>query len=384
MLNFIFYNPTKIYFGKGQVSCLGEELRERASVVLMVSGRGSIKANGIYDDVIGQVGLAGVELVELSGVCPNPRLSVVKDGISICRKERVDFILAVGGGSVIDAAKAIAAGARYDGDVWDFFETGARPRKAIPVGTVLTVAATGTEMNPNTVITNEEQGKKYSFGSDVIRPVFSILDPVYTFTVNKMHTAAGVADIMAHVFEYYLVPLSGSGLQDSMAEAVIKTCIEYAPLVMSDPCDYVARANILWASTMALNGTIGRGKISDWVLHAIEHKISAIYDISHGQGLAIILPAFMAMTARRYGEERLESYGRNVWGLEGDNIPDRAIEKTRQFFNSLGLPSRLEDKDISDEYFDQIADDAVNIRPRLDELQQLTKNDIIEVLKNSI
>jgi len=296
----------------------------------------------------------------------------------------VDFILAVGGGSVIDAAKAIASGVKYQGDVWDFFETGTGPEEALPVGAVLTVAATGTEMNPNTVITNEETCQKYSFGSDVIRPVFSILDPAYTFTVNRKHTAAGIADIMAHVFEYYLVPTEGASLQDSVAEAVLKTCIGYGPVVMEEPDNYEARANILWASTLALNGIVGRGKISDWVLHAMEHEISAIYDISHGVGLAVILPAFMKMTGERYGDRMLNTYGKNVWGIEGDGVAQNVIAKTREFFDLLGLPARLQEVGIDDKAFDQIADNAIKVRPDIEGVTQITKDDIIEILRNSL
>ncbi len=386
MLNFTFHNPTVIYFGKGQVKALEEELRQRASKVLVVTGRGSVKKYGIFDDVIGRIKEAGVEYVELSGIRPNPRLASVHEGIKLCGKEGVDFILAVGGGSVIDAAKAIAAGTKYDGDVWDFFETDAGPADALPVGTVLTVAATGSEMNPNTVITNEPLGRKLSMSSPVIRPVFSVLDPEYTYTVNNYHTAAGVADIMAHVFEYYFSPIAHTEVQDALAEALLKTCVRFGPRVLDRPRDYDARANIMWASTLALSGLTGRGKMSDWTAHAIEHEISAVYDISHGAGLAIILPAFMKVVSEKYGPDKFAEYGRNVWGIAGDDAEvaaAEAIDRTREFFKEMGLPPKFSDANISDEYFEKITNNVISERGTIEHFEQLSGEDVRRVLELS-
>lgn len=384
MLNFTFYNPTTIYFGRGQVRALGDELSERARKVLIVTGSGSVKRSGIFDDVLREIKRSGASYEELAGICPNPRLSSVYKGIEMARKSGADLILAVGGGSVIDAAKTIAAGAPYKGDVWDFFEKGVAPEDALPVGAVLTLAATGSEMNANAVITNEEAKRKLALSSPLIQPVFSILDPVYTFTVNSYHTAAGVADIMAHVFEYYLSPISNADMQDAVGEAILKVCVEWGPVACNKGGDYDARANILWASTLALNGTVGRGKAADWTCHMIEHEVSALNDMSHGAGLAILLPAFMTVVSAKYGPGQVARYGRNVFGIKGVNDADtaeKASEATRRFFDSIGLPSGLTRAGIPPEDFPGIAKRALETRERVMDFDQLTERDIIRVLE---
>ncbi|MFQ5952422.1 MAG: iron-containing alcohol dehydrogenase [Candidatus Omnitrophota bacterium] len=388
MLNFTFHVPTTIYFGKGQVVALEEELKARAKKVLIVTGRGSVKKHGIFDQVIAQVKRAGADYVELTGIQPNPRLKSIHKGIELCRKEEVDFILAAGGGSTIDAAKAIAVGVKYKGDVWDFFEKKATPSDALPVGTVLTLSATGSEMNPNAVITNEKTKHKTAISTPLVRPVFSVLDPEYTFTVNKYHTAAGVADIMAHIFENYLTPVPGSDVQDRMAEALLKICIHYGPVVCEHPEDYNARANIMWASSLALNGTIGRGKISDWACHAIEHEVSAYYDISHGAGLAVLLPNWMRVILKQDRQQRFLEYGINVWGVsrteEKSDITFEAMDRTREFFDSLGLPSKLDEFKVIDEYFENMADRIIETRPSMEHFRQLSREDIIKILDMSL
>jgi alcohol dehydrogenase YqhD (iron-dependent ADH family) len=389
MLNFTFHVPTTVYFGKGQIKALRDELKKRAKKVLVVTGKGSAKKYGIFDQVIEEVKAAGSDYVELSGIQPNPRLESVYRGIELCRKEEVDFILAIGGGSAIDAAKAIALGVKYDGDVWDFFERTSTPSDALPVGTILTLAATGSEMNTNSVITNEKTRHKTSAGSPLARPVFSILDPEYTFTVNKYHTAAGVADVMAHIFEIYLSPIQGSDVQDRIAEALLKTCIRYGPVVCENPKDYNARANIMWTSSLALNGTIGRGKISDWVCHAIEHEVSAYYDISHGAGLAILLPNWMkVISEHKERAEKISEYGENVWNIRGNisgaDIVNETIEKTGEFFSSLGLPSRLTELGVSDDYFDKMAERIIETRGYIEYFRQLSGEEIIRILKMSL
>lgn len=388
MLNFEYHNPTIIYFGKGQVAVLEEELAKRAKKVLIVTGQGSVKKNGIFDQVLEQIKRAGVSFIELSGIEANPRLKSVYTGIELARKENVDFILAVGGGSVIDAAKTIAVGVEYEGDVWDFFENDIKPTSALPLGTVLTLAATGSEMNPNAVITRLDTKRKLALSTPFMRPVFSILDPEYTFTVNKYHTAAGIADVMAHVFEYYLSPIPHTELQDTLSEALLKTCVQSGPITCEKPHDYNARSNIMWASTLALNGLIGRGKISDWVCHAIEHEVSAISDISHGAGLAVLLPGFMKVVYQKYGVKKFCKYGTNVWGI-GKNkndtvVAEESIEKTKEFFTSLGLPSKLSELDISSEHFETITDNVIKRRPELEHFKQLSQEEIQRVLELSI
>ncbi len=389
MQNFTHCIPTTVYFGKGQVKALSEELRKRAKRILIVTGRGSVKKYGIFDDVIKQVKKAGIEYVELSGIKGNPRLKSVYRGIEICKKECADFILAVGGGSVIDTAKTIAAGVKYSGDVWDFFikDKGLFPADALPIGCVLTIAATGSEMNENAVITKEDTRRKLAFGSPLLRPVFSILDPEYTYTVNKYHTAAGVADIMAHVFEQYFSHTPAYA-QDRMAEALLKTCIHYGPIVCEKPRDYDARANIMWASSLALNDLIGEGKEQDWASHGIEHELSAVYDISHGVGLAIIAPNWMRHVLSKKTLKKFLEYGINVWDIEEDKnemaIANEAIDKSRKFFNSLGLPSKLSEVNISDEKFEDMAKNAIKHYGQVGSFKRLSEKDIIQILNMSL
>ncbi len=389
MQNFTHCIPTTVYFGKGQVKALSEELRKRAKRILIVTGRGSVKKYGIFDDVIKQVKKTGIEYVELSGIKGNPRLKSVYQGIEICKKQCVDFILAVGGGSVIDTAKTIAAGVKYSGDVWDFFikDKGLFPADALPIGCVLTIAATGSEMNENAVITKENTRRKLAFGSPLLRPVFSILDPEYTYTVNKYHTAAGVADIMAHVFEQYFSHTPAYA-QDRMAEALLKTCIHYGPIVCEKPRDYDARANIMWASSLALNDLIGEGKEQDWASHGIEHELSAVYDISHGVGLAIIAPNWMRHVLSKKTIKKFVEYGINVWDIEKNkdkmDIANEAIDKSRNFFNSLGLPSKLSEVNIPDEKFEDMAKNAIKHYGQVGSFKQLSKEDIVEILRMSL
>lgn len=388
MLNFTFFNPTKIYFGKGQISNLRTELKGRYKKALIVTGGGSVKRNGVFDDVIRQLKDAAVSYCELEGVKPNPRLKSVHEGIEIARQEQVDFILPVGGGSVIDAGKAIAAGVPYKGDVWDFYEGASSPLSALPVGAVLTLAATGTEMNHNSVITKEDSKRKLPLRTPVIQPKFSILDPVYTITVNKFHTAAGVADIMAHIFEGYLPPATRAYTQDSLAEGLLRTCTRFGPAVLKRPEDYEARANILWASTLALNGLLGSGKEADWTIHMAEHEVSAIYDISHGAGLAVLIPNFMKIAADKYGPYRIAEYGRNVWGIRADvsdrEIADEAICKTREFFDFLDLPSTLGEMNIFSENIDMMAERAVDVRAKIGKLDQMTVREVRKMLELSL
>ncbi len=388
MLNFRHHIPTIVYFGKGQISALSDELKSRAKKILIVTGEGSIKKYRIFDDAIEQVNKAGIAYTELSGIKPNPRLESVYKGINICRKENLDFILALGGGSVIDAAKAIAMGVKYSGDVWDFFTKDISCQAALPVGVVLTLAATGSEMNGNTVITREDTQRKLAYSSGLLRPAFSILDPEYTFTVNKYHTAAGVVDIMAHVFEQYFSRTKASGVQDRLAEALLKVCIKYGPVACKKPDNYDARANIMWAGSLALNDLIGEGKQQDWASHAIEHELSAEYDISHGAGLAIIIPNWMKHVLTTKTSWRFVEYGVNVWGLKKNKdkfkTANKAIEKTREFFTSLGLPSKLSQLEISGERFKGMAKNAIVSWGRVGSFKQLTEKDIVRILKASL
>ena len=388
MQNFKYDIPTIIYFGKGEVKALGPELVKRSKKVLIVTGRGSVKRNGIFTSVTKELSKVNIPYIELSGIMPNPRLKSVYEGIEICKREKVDFILAVGGGSVIDAAKAIAAGAKYDGDVWDFFSKGISPKEAIPLGTVLTLSATGSEMNGNSVITKEDAKRKLAFGSPAVRPVFSVLDPENTYTVDKYNTAAGVVDIMVHVFEQYFSHTKGSDVQDRMAEGLLKVCVKYGPIVCKDPQNYQARANIMWAGSLALNDLIGNGKEEDWASHAIEHELSAVYDISHGAGLSIVSPSWMKNVLGKDTLEKFIGYGVNVWNIDKKKdkmkIAKESIEKTEEFFKSLGMPTRLKDIDIADKDFDKMAKNALSDWGQIGAFKKLAEKDIVDILKKAL
>lgn len=290
MDNFTYWNPTKLIFGRGEVEKLAEEVKQYGRNVLLVYGGGSIKRNGLYDQVISILEKAGATVHELPGVEPNPRVATVNKGVAICKENDIDFLLAVGGGSVIDCTKAIAAGAKYDGDAWDIVTKKHIPADALPFGTVLTLAATGSEMNSGSVITNWETNEKYGWGSPLVFPKFSILDPVNTFTVPKDHTIYGIVDMMSHVFEQYFHHTENTPYQDRMCESLLKTVIETAPKLIEDLENYELRETILYTGTIALNGMLSMGARGDWATHNIEHAVSAVYDIPHAGGLAILFP----------------------------------------------------------------------------------------------
>lgn len=388
MNNFIFSQPTKIYFGKGQIQNLSHELKPRAKKILIVTGRGSVKKYSLWPDVISQIKKSGVKWVELAGVYPNPHLREVYQGIDLCRKEKIDCILAVGGGSVIDTAKAISAGVLYKGDVWDFFAYDAVVQKTVPLGVILTLAAAGSEMNGNMVITKKETEQKLVSGSASLCPVFSILDPCYTMSVGPYQSAAGVVDIMVHVFEQYFSLTPHTAVSDYLAEALMKVCIEYGPVVYKNPKDYNARSQIMWTSSLALNGLIALGKESDWATHYIEHEISAIYDVPHGVGLAVLSPCWMRHVLNKKTVARFVRYGENVWGLKRKKDPftfaQCAIEKTRQFFSSLGMPTRLKDIHIGKERIQEMAQKTIKHNPRLGSFQRLHQKDVAAILTQAL
>lgn len=382
MQNFTFYSPTRIFFGQGQVEALGPQVKQHGSKVLLLYGKGSIKRNGIYDAVTAQLNAHGIPFLELSGVDPNPRITTVRLGAEMCRQHNLDFILAVGGGSVIDCAKGIAAAALYDGDPWDFWAWKTRVTQALPLGAVLTLSATGSEMNNGTVITNEELEEKRGAGGDPLFPKFSILDPTYTFTVPPDQTAAGVADILTHVYEFYFSTVEGAALQDYLAEAVMKTCVRYGPVACSHPDDYEARANLMWASSLALNGTVSAGKKFDGFNHLVEHAISALYDLTHGVGLAILAPHWMDYVLDDSTLPRFARFARNVWEVTAADDWEAAregIRRTREFYRSLGLPGQLSEVSIGDERFEEILSKSV-FKETLGSFRPLTKPDVMNIL----
>lgn len=382
MNNFVYRNPTELIFGAGQLSHLPEKARQLGSTVLLVYGGCSIKRSGLYDQVTAHLAEAGCRVIELPGVEPNPRLATVKKGIELCRQERADWILAVGGGSVIDAAKAVAVGVPYDGDVWDFYLRRAVPEKALPLGTVLTLAATGSEMNRSSVVTNWETQEK--LGASTTFPAFSILDPTYTFTVPRDQTIYGICDMMSHVFEQYFSHTPEIPLQTRFAESILKTVIENAERVLENPADYDARANLLYCGTMALNGTLPVGVETDWATHKIEHAVSAVYDIPHGGGLAIIFPKWMRYVYRE-NVERFKRYATEVWeidpaGKSDEELALAGIEATEAFFARIGAPTRLADYQIGEENLDAMAEKATPFGP-IGNFKQLTSADVREILR---
>jgi alcohol dehydrogenase YqhD (iron-dependent ADH family) len=387
MFDFTFYAPTRIHFGKNKIRMLEGELKRYASRVLFVYGKESIKRNGIYDDVILQLEKTTLPYWELSGIESNPLLSHVREGIRLCKKENIDFILAVGGGSVIDTAKAIAAGSVTETEIWDFYKTHTGPHAALPIGVILTITGSGSEMNGNSVITNQETKEKRSCGSPVLIPLFSILNPEYTFSVNSYYTAAGIIDILSHLLESYLSPIPGAFVQDNIAAALIRSCITSSVIIQNDPRNYIARANLMWTSSLALNGLIGRGKLADWTCHAIEHELSGFYNITHGVGLALLLPHFLRMLLNQDTKAQFLHYAQHVWGITNTNDQSTihsAIDKTELFIHSFGLPKTLSDLNIDSNRFEEIAEKTIKIRGDVRHYKQLTKEDIIKILKAAL
>jgi len=384
MKDFSFYSPIRIIFGKDSEENVGKETKKYGEKVLLHYGGGSIKKTGLYDKVIRSLHKENIEVIELGGVKPNPRLSMVREGIDLCRKEKIEFILAVGGGSAIDSAKTIAAGALYDGDVWDFF-TGRKTsiKKAIPLGVVLTIPAAGSEVSPDMVITNEDGWyKKAGIGSDHLFSKFSILNPEITFTLSAKQTVIGVADILAHIYERYFTQVKNAELTDRLAEAAMKTVINNARLILRNLQDYNARAEIMWSGSIAHNNLLATGKTADWSSHMIEHELSAIYDIPHGEGLAIIFPAWMKYVYRS-NIERFAQFALRVWNVDIDlnDLEKTALEgitRMEAYYREIGLPVRLKEIDIDDGRFDEMASKCVEDGP-IGQFRKLKKDDIMEI-----
>ena len=386
MKNFVYNIPTKIFFGKGQIEKIGEEILKYGKRVLLVYGKGSVKANGIYDKVVEILNKNGIEFFEVAGVDPNPRTETVYYGADICKKNNIDLILAMGGGSTIDCAKAIGLQSKYEGDFWTDFYIGGKKelvKDVTPVASILTLAATGSEMNGSTVISNTAVNMKVGFNHPKLKPVFSVEDPEYTYSVSKYQTCAGAIDIMSHLFEQYFSAEKDGFMQNRLIEGLLKTIIHYAPIALENPRDYEARANIMWTSSMALNELVTYGKEStDWATHQIEHQLSAVYDITHGIGLGILTPAWMKYVLSDENIHRFVDYGKNIWNLSGTDreVAEKSIEKTREFFTSLGCPASLSEINIDDSHFEEMAANAV-FRGNLGSMKKLTKEDVVEIYK---
>jgi NADP-dependent alcohol dehydrogenase len=383
MNNFDFQNPTKILFGKGQIAKLSEEIPENAKVLLLYGG-GSIKNNGVYNQV--KAALTNFEVLEFGGIPANPEYAVLMEALKIIKSENITFLLAVGGGSVIDGVKFLSAAAVYEGeDPWNILKNSERSLKGMPFGSVLTLPATGSEMNSGAVITRRETKEKFVMGGPGLFPVFSVLDPQVVQSIPEKQIANGLADAFTHVMEQYITYPVGGMLQDRFAESILQTLVEVAPKIMKNPSDYNAAANFMWSCTMALNGLIQKGVPSDWATHMMGHELTALFGIDHARTLAIILPSHYTYNFENK-KEKLAQYAERVWDVTEGTLEEKAkagIEKTKTFFNSLGIKTALSD------YTDDYKGTAEIIKKRftergwkgLGERQDVTPSDVEKIVE---
>ena len=388
MENFVFDGCTKIIFGKGTENQVGEEVNKYGKSVLLHYGGGSIKKWGLYDRVVKSLQKSGITLLEVGGVRPNPTYELINKGIAMCKEHAINLVLAVGGGSVIDSAKAIAVGALYKGDVLDFTLKKATHTEALPVGVILTIPAAGSESSRYAVATHTIDG--YPYKRDVIwenfhliRPKFAILNPVLTFTLSPFQTACGISDIMAHTMERYFTSVKNVELTDRLCEAVLKTVIHNAYIVMKDPENYDARAEIMWAGSIAHNDLLGTGRQNDFASHMIEHELSALYDIAHGAGLAIIFPAWMKQVYK-HNLERFTQFATRVWNVDHDYYSPEwtaleGIRSLENFYHEIGLPTRLTAAGIPDDRFEEMAKKAVKIGS----IKKMTEKDVLDIYRSA-
>ncbi len=385
MKNFTHYAPTKVYFGQGQISHLSE-LKEYGDKVLVVGySTGPESVIRVYRDAVAAVEAGGVQVYPLEDVAPNPKIPSVRKGAEICKANGIDMVLAIGGGSCIDCAKNIAAAAVYDGDPWELILHPEKIRKALPVFCVSTIAATGSEMSCDAVISNMEKNEKWSASSNWFVPTMAVCDPSYTFTVPAKQTAAGTADIISHIFECYFTPVKDAYFTARVCEGALKTCIHCGPIALAEPDNYAARANLMWVASWAMNGFMWEGQPVRWGLHAIEHELSAFYDIVHGEGLAILIPHWMEFALREETVDKFAEYGVNVWGIDSSldrfEIAKQAIEKTRAFFrDELHTPTKLREVGITEEtHFPVMAKKAAAIIEGC--YVPMNEEDIVRLLK---
>ena len=386
MDNFIFQNSTKIYFGKDAINNLSLEAKNLGKKVLLVYGGGSIKKNGIYQAVINELNKAKVGIIELSGVEANPHLETVIKGANLCKENNIDFILAVGGGSTIDCSKAISAASNYNGNPWDFFtgKTDAKTIKMLPLIAVLTLSATGSEMNSGAVITNEKTNEKYGAGFQ--NPKISFLDPTYTFTVSKWQTACGTADITSHIMEQYFGGEKPSFLQDQLAISLFKTCLKYGPIACKEPNNYEARANLMWASSLALNRLLSAGHNYPWVAHPLEHPLSGIFNITHGAGLAILTPNILTYVLNEKTAPRIAYFFKESFEIKEDlndiEISKLGIKMLKDYYLEMGINSKLSELNIDSNKFEECVDQVLGNDKYLDSgFVKLNRNDIISIYK---
>lgn len=361
MNSFVYDIPVKVYFGENQLGHLGEELRKYGRRVLLTYGGGSIKRIGLYDRVVEELRKADMEVFELSGIEPNPRIESVRKGADMCKEHNIDVLLAVGGGSTIDATKFMAAGACVDHDPWEFFGAGAKPiERVLPIVTILTLSATGSEMDAGGVISNLDTQDKLGRMAPAMLPKVSFLDPTLTYSVSAYQTACGAADIMSHIMEVYFNMNKDLFMLDCVMEGLLKTVVKFAPVAIAEPENYEARANLMWASSWAINGFVNGGRKKAWSCHPMEHELSAVYDITHGLGLAILTPRWMEYCLDETNVERYVSFGVNVFGidptLEPMVIARESIKRLSDFFfKTLGLKSTFTEVGIKRDDFASMA-----------------------------
>lgn len=386
MLDFIYYNPARVVFGKDSLSHLGKMIKAHGGTrVLFHYGEGSIKKHGIYDKVIDILNDAGVYYHELGGVKPNPRLSLIRKGIELCKEVDIDFILAAGGGSVIDSAKAIAAGVKYDGDIWDCYMSGTPVTSALPLGAIVTIPAAGSETSPRTVVTNEETNFKRGGGGEGIIPKFAILNPEFTYTLPDYQTACGGADIMAHLMERYFTNVKNVDLTDRLIEGSLKTMLNNIPAALKDPTNYNYRAEIMWTGTVAHGNLLDTGRLGDWGSHNIGHELSASYDLAHGASLSIIFPAWMKYVYKA-NIDKFVQFAQRVFDVDlafedKDRIVLEMIKRLENFYHSIGLPTRLSEAGIGSEQLEIMAERATVGRGTVGKLVELKSEDIYEIYK---
>lgn len=385
MNNFIYFNPTKIIFGEKSIIRIAKEI-PAGSKVLVTYGGGSIKKNGIYNQVMDA--LDGFQVLEFGGIEPNPQYSTLMKAVEICRNQKIDFILAVGGGSVLDGAKFIAAATPFDGEPWDFFDKQAKVKAALPFGAVLTLPATGSEMNPFSVISRMETGQKLPFGAaPFTSPKFSVLDPEFTRTLPQSQRSNGVVDAFIHVTEQYLTFPQNALIQDRYAEAILLTLIELGRQYAEHPDDLETAKNLMWAATMALNGLLACGVVTDWATHRIGHELTALHGIDHARTLAIIWPGLMR-TIMPEKQEKLLQFAQRVWNINTGNDTEtieQAISKTEQFFNQIGIPTKLSDYGLNETVIDKVVENLKkNGQVGLGENKSVTPEKVAEILKSRL
>ncbi|MDR0320514.1 MAG: iron-containing alcohol dehydrogenase [Treponema sp.] len=385
MQNFEYCNKTKIIFGKGTEKQAGSETAQYAKKVLLHHSGGSAVRSGLIGRIKDSLKDAGVEWAELTGVQPNPRLSLVKEGVNIVKKEKIEMILAVGGGSAIDSSKAIAVGAVNDGDLWDFFDRKKSADKALPVGVVLTIPAAGSESSISSVITNEEGPWKRGINFPCIRPVFAIMNPELTYSLPPYQTACGITDMMAHIMERYFTKEPNVGLTDELCEGTLRTIIRNARKIFSGgENNYDARAEIMWAGSIAHNGLLDTGRIGDWASHALDHELSALFELAHGAGLAIIFPAWLKYNIKE-DTKRLARFAEKVWGVDGSfyDCEQAALEgvlRMENFFHSIGMPIRFAEANLDPSRIGEMAKRAVHFGP-IGNYRKLDEKDAVAIYK---